>query len=356
MANEEFVIEDGWLVKYNGAGGDVVIPGEIMGIEAWAFADCTELTSIIIGDNVGAIGTEAFVGCSKLASVHIGTGVYELYARVFAGCASLTSLTVADGNHVFHSAGNCIIATTSGMLVAGCGASVIPVDGSVLSIWDFSFSDCTRLTEITIPDSVRFIGPWAFAGCAALTSLTVAVGNPTYHSAGNCIIETATGKLVAGCGASVIPVDGSVLSIGDNAFFGRSDLASISIPDGVTSIGEHAFSDCSNLTSITIPNSVASMGLFAFCGCSSMPSLAIPDSVTSIGDWTFSGCFDLTSIAIPAGVTNIGDYAFSDCSSLTLINYAGTKGRWKAIEKEDNWNNRTGDYTVHCVDGDIQKG
>ena len=64
------------------------------------------------------------------------------------------------------------------------------------SIGAYAFDGCTRLTSITIPDSVRIIGGSAFYYCYSLTSLT--------------------------------------------------------IPDSVTSIGGYAFYNCNNIGSITI--------------------------------------------------------------------------------------------------------
>ena len=33
----------------------------------------------------------------------------------------------------------------------------------------------------------------------------------------------------------------------------------------------------------------------------------------------------------------------------------GTKAQWKAIKKGYDWNYDSGNYTVHCTDGDISK-
>ncbi len=320
----------------------IAIPDSVTSIERNAFTGCSGLTSIMIPDGVTSIGDYAFSGCSGLTSIIIPNGVTSIargafqYCRgltsilipdsvtsigdaVLYACDSLTKIIVASGNSVYRSAGNCLIKTDSKTLIKGCKNSVIPTDGSVTSIGSYAFEDCSGLTSITIPDSVTSIGYNAFSGCNKLTSvtigrgvtsirdyafsscdnienITVANGNPFYHSAGDCLIETNSKTLVAGCKKSVIPTDGSVTSIGSYAFEGRSSLTSIMIPNSVTSIGERAFSGCSSLTSITIPDSVTSIGSFAFFGCNSLTSIAIPDSVTSIGYQAFGGCSKLTSV------------------------------------------------------------
>ena len=228
-----------------------------------------------------------------------GEPVTSIGNYAFVGCDSLTSVTIPD---------------------------------SVTSIGEWAFYSCSGLTSVTIPESVVYIGNDAFRGCSGLESISVSKGNTRYYSNGNCLIETETKTLILGCKNSIIPSDGSVTSIGEDAFYGCSSLTGVTIPDSVTSIGDDAFRDCIGLTSITIGN-----------------------GVTSIGVGAFDGCSELTSVTIPNSVTSIGEYAFGGCSGLTTINYNGTIAQWNAVAKCFNWVFNTGNYTVYCTDGTISK-
>ena len=117
----------------------------------------------------------------------------------------------------------------------------------------------------------------------------------------------------------ILKFDGDVTNIGSNAFWFRTSLTSIEIPNSVTIIGNSAFESCSGLTSIEIPNSVTSIGDSAFSGCSNLASIEIPNSVISIGTQVFANCRNLTSITIPDSIEDIGQSAFNGCSGLTSI-------------------------------------
>ena len=152
---------------------------------------------------------------------------------------------------------------------------IVEITEGVTSIGSEAFYACGGLTSVEIPSSVTSIGDRAFTSCHGLESIEVEAGNRVYHSEGNCLIETASKTLIAGCKNSVIPTDGSVTSIGNYAFSGCWTLTSIEIPSSVTSIGDYAFSWCDGLTSIVIPKGVTSIGSGAFDGCSSLESITI---------------------------------------------------------------------------------
>ena len=323
---------------------EVVIGNNVSSIPGNAFKGCTSLSKVTIGDSVTSIGDYAFYYCDSLTSVTIPNSVTSIGSSAFSGCDSLTSVTIGNG---------------------------------VTSIGDDAFRDCTSLTSVIIGDGVTSIGDWAFYSCESLETITVDSGNSVYHSAGNCLIETATKTLILGCKNSVIPDDGSVTSIGDYAFYDCDSLSSVTIGDGVTSIGDYAFrdcdsltsviigdsvtsigesafEDCTSLTSVTIGNSVTSIGTSAFFGCSSLTSVTIPDSVTSIGWYAFAYCYSLSSVIIGDSVMVIDGWAFYYCTSLTFVTFEGTVSQWNAIWKNGfSWNYYTPFTEVVCSDGTV---
>lgn len=137
-------------------------------------------------------------------------------------------------------------------------------------------------------------------------------------------------------GKGIITFDGTVTSIGKNAFMCCTSLTSITLPEGVTSIGDYAFWICSSLESITLPNSVTAIGEQAFYRCSSLTSITLPEGVTSIGHDAFVDCTSLSSITIPDSVTSIVGNPFMACSSLTTFNgkYASADNRCLIVDGE----------------------
>lgn len=91
-----FVIKDGVLVKYKGAGGDVVVPDSVTSIGDRAFEECSSITSIKLPEGVTSIGNSAFAECSNLASVDLPASVTSLGVCAFDGCSSLKKIIIPD--------------------------------------------------------------------------------------------------------------------------------------------------------------------------------------------------------------------------------------------------------------------
>ena len=80
-AEDDFVIEDGVLTKYNGPGGDVVVPDGVTSISGIAFEGRTDIISVTIPASVTFLFLESdvvwmgpFYGCDSIAEVIVDPG------------------------------------------------------------------------------------------------------------------------------------------------------------------------------------------------------------------------------------------------------------------------------------------
>ena len=165
--------------------------------------------------------------------------------------------------------------TSIGNLAFALSRNIIHVDiaDSVVSIGEQVFFKCASLTNITVPQSVTYIGVNAFDSCTNLSSITLSTNN----------ITSIRPYTFSGCSklSSIVIPDG-VTSIQLGAFSNCTKLTSISIPGSVISIGPYAFRDCTNLTSITIPGSVTSIGEHVFTGCTSLNDIRYSGTSESV--------------------------------------------------------------------------
>ena len=315
----------------------IEIPKGVTSIGNYAFYYCSSLTSIIIPDSVTRIGDYAFEGCSSLQYNEYNNGLYlenETNPYFVLMDVKDTLVTSFEFNENTNMIGSSALERCSNL-------TSIEIPEGVTSIGYMAFSGCRNLTSIEIPEGVTNIGNYVFQGCGNLQSIVVSDGNPVYHSAGNCLIETASKTLIAGCQTSIIPTDGSVTSIGEGAFHGCSGLASIEIPGSVKSIGSYVFAGCSGLTSIALPESVTNIGEGLFYGCSSLEKIVIKSKTVTIGNGS-----------IPSSVTIYG-YADS-----TAQEYATANGNPFVIlddaQHEHTWDNGKVTKEPTCKDTGVK--
>ncbi len=270
--------------------------------------------------------------------------VYDVVAigtEAFYNCSSLTSLAIP--NSIKHIGTNAIVGTSSLTAITLTAPSIEEYCNGQLNELLYQ-SGCTtprilqidgnRLSNIIIPETVSKISNYTFYNCSSLTS--VAIGNSV----------TSIGKYAFSYCPSLtsVTIGNSVTSIGECAFSYCSYLTSVTIGNNVTSIGEETFRGCSSLTSITIPNSVTSIGEAAFGKCSCLTSVIIGNSVTNIEKNTFWDCSSLSSVTIPNSVTNIGQWAFENCTSLNEITLPASV---KSID-EEAFAGCTKLYDIYC--------
>ena len=307
-----------------------------------AFSGFENVENITIPNGVTTIENLAFEGWKKLTTIEIPSTVTSISPTSFLGCTNLTTITVT-GSSTYQSSYNAIIETSTNKLILGCkGTTTIPasvttigddafrgvgitsitIPASVTTLGKRAFNN-TNITAITIPAAVTSIGDGAFNSCKELIQITVEGGNATYDSRScNAIIETATNKLLFGCGGTTIP--SSVSVIAQNAFFGVSkEDFTITIPEGMTEIGKGAFNGCTGLTSVTFPSGFTTIGEEAFKGCNGLRNFTIPTSVTTINQHAFQECNGLESVTIPANVISLGNEVWYNCANIKIVKIEG---------------------------------
>ena len=139
-----------------------------------AFSNCTNLTTVELGDGVTSIGTSAFIRCTQLPSITIGSGVTSIGKNAFNGCAALTEAVIQSGA-IGESAFNGCISLTN-----------VTLGNGVTSIGRNAFLKCKALTSMNIGSSVTTIAQYAFSNCTALKEVYIAaaeVQNQAFRSA-----------------------------------------------------------------------------------------------------------------------------------------------------------------------------
>lgn len=184
---------------------NLVLPNDITGVNAGAFAGATCLTSLEIPNNINYLGWGAFSGCTGLVDLVIPNNVTSIQSETFEGCLNLKTVNVWNSK-----------------------------------ISSREFADCTALETITIGKETSVINNDAFNGCTSLKNISIDIDNSVYdkREERNAIVETATNKLIYICKGEAVP--STITAIGGNAFNAFTDL-DVTIPAFVTSIDERAF-------------------------------------------------------------------------------------------------------------------
>ncbi|MBR3671594.1 MAG: leucine-rich repeat protein [Spirochaetia bacterium] len=328
------------------------IGNNVKNIPEYAFNNLSGLSTVTIPESVTSIGNEAFGGCTNIETVNFNAtncasmGVSHHYA--FYGCSNFSTLNI--GNNVKN---------IPPYAFYGSKLSDLTIPNSVTTIRDYAFAYIRGLTNLAIPNSVTSIGSNAFIGCSGLTSLSIpssvtSIGQSAFSNCTN--IETVNFNAVnctsmgssdnpafSGCSKiTTISIGPDVKNIPSYAFWGFDNSITVNYDasncttiagncfnnsfdismvfgSDVQIIPPSAFKNYTNLISIDFDNGVINIGEYAFQACTSITSITIPNSVTTIGASAFSGCTGLSSIIIGNNVANIGTLAFDSCSNITSI-------------------------------------
>ena len=319
--------------------------GDGLVIPEGAFANCTKLHTVVIGDNV-TVGKYAFYNdqyhaesyrvVRKVYDTTLGKQVekeFAIYYVVMDG--SITSLTI--GNNATLLEGAFWGAANLESVTLGDGAR----------IGDMAFYNCASLSNIDLSTAIS-IGESAFSGDVHFeytsenyTSVDINEnGEYTYRYYAPALVSVDLSSLerlgsyaFAMCKSLESVTLGEKLDyIPECAFQYCDNLSTINL-DKITSIGKYAFAECA-LSSINL-SAAENIGEYAFCYNEELTEVILGKEDAIIREGAFSYCKALESLIGEEKAAYIGDYAFA-CTAILDADLTGAKyiGTY-AFYKED---------------------
>ncbi|MBR5774587.1 MAG: leucine-rich repeat domain-containing protein [Clostridia bacterium] len=193
--NSSFIAIDGVLfnksqnrlVRYPCAKDNesYTIPKTVSYTDYGAFADCINLTEIVIHKTVTNFRNDTFRGCTGLTKITIPSSVYAVGTNTFEGCTALTTINAATLNN-YYSAKNGVLFNKDKTKIVffpiGSEITSYTIPDTVTTIESRAFVNPTNLTSLTIPTTVTTIRSDAFVDCDNLT-IYAKMGSYAYNFA-----------------------------------------------------------------------------------------------------------------------------------------------------------------------------
>lgn len=287
-----------------------------------AFLGFTELVQVQLPANTVAIGNGAFAGCAQLATIEGLEQVMEIGEYAFSGCSALKSFSfpatlqrIGDFafdkckalTHIDLSLCECLSYIGKRAFAQNTSLQSVSFSHGVNELGDAAFAACTSLPHIVLASGITRCGTSLFEGCVMLQTADLSQST----------LAELPAWTFSGCTAlSQVSLPETVQTIGEGAFYYCSMLPAVALPEAVEYLDSFAFAGCSNLTAIDfLPHSLETIGRYAFYHNISAGHVAIPSKTAYIGDCAFEGCVNAhtfrTDREMPA---ELGEDVFANMS------------------------------------------
>lgn len=298
---------------------EIIIPNSINSIDSEVFSGCNQLISATLSNTLTSIGSYAFYKCPNLTSIELPESLLRIESGAFSNCSRINNITIptnlvwlgsgafssCDLQQIVWNARNCEVERIYGGYINEYQSSPFAFiqDDKITSftfgeqvshIPSYLCAGLSKISSISIPESVQTIGEGAFARCESLVNVewdaihcedfTEVEHNPFSYELYQERYDTRP-QIIS-------------FTIGENVEFipsylceGMKNVSSITFPKNLKYIGTCSFKDCSNIYSITIPEGVVDIGERAFFNCGMLRQINLPSTLKHIGAGVFDGTF-----------------------------------------------------------------
>ena len=317
-----------------------------------AFADCNQLTSIVLPQTLRNLGKNAFLRCTNLTSCiipdstiteipfeafwkagliefRVPEGVTYIEQRSFEQMPNLQRVQLANSVqkvspwafYILDALQDPIYNDSMFVLMPMNYQGTYTIPTGIQTICSSAFYGCTKITSLTIPEGVKriehyglmfslnaviktlhlpasleYVTPGAIFG-GSLRKISVAEGN-THYTTWKDMLMTINMDTVVCCPAAI--------------------NAAYTLPESVVHVAASAFSV--SAVDLTMTN-VRSIGEYAFEANSlgkydSNRHYVIPETVEEIGDEAFLRSYAMEQVTIPSSLKQMGEQVFADSPKL----------------------------------------
>jgi hypothetical protein len=219
------------------------LPMGTSAIKTEAFRGCKRLKKLILsGDcNVG-VASGAFQNCKRLASIDHFNSIVSIGKHAFSGCRSLREIELGDD-----------VRTVGESAFRNCTSlEALSLPHSVQTVGKAAFRGCTELARVEIHSPA--VGVEMFRGDISLCEIEFSP----------LITEIPRGCFAECSALSSIEIPSTVKKLNCGAFWDCARLETVELGLGVTSVGAFAFAKNSRLTRVVLPHSVKRLGFGVF--------------------------------------------------------------------------------------------
>ena len=296
-------------------------------VDAYPFYSISsQITSVVLGDNVETIPTGLCYSMDQLQSITIPVNAKQIMSGTFEGCTSLKEI-VWNAKNCSNNAGE-----DQHYLVFDDVASQIQTFtfGNQVEVIPYGLCEnMTHLVSVTIPESVKQISGGVFENCYRISSIT--------YNAKNASNTTEDGRYYlifngATSGVKTFTIGENVETLPSYLCYDMSQLTSITIPENVQEILGGVFEGCSQLSNIywnaRKASNDAGDGYFYYIFnnlASQIKLFEIGENVETLPTAICENMTNLKTITLPASLKSLDYHTFYNCSGLQYITAEASK-------------------------------